>query len=84
MALSALCTSLPVFDQLTDIPIHLQSSYKKYRNLINAARNQADKEISAAADPGEIRPLSTIGKEWWSDIPHDHVCYGQLSCVLAD
>jgi hypothetical protein len=78
MALSALCASLPVFDQLTDIPIHLQSSYKKYRNLINAARNQADKEISAAAFPGEVGPLSIIGKDWWSDIPHNHVCHIQL------
>jgi len=74
MALSALCASLPVFDQLTDIPIHLQSSYKKYRNLVNAARDRADKEIAAAASLGEIGPLSTVGKEWWSDIPHSHVC----------
>jgi hypothetical protein len=68
-----------MFDQLTDIPIHLQPSYKKYRNLVNAARGRADKEVSAAASSGEIEPLSIVGKDWWSDIPHNHVCYSQLS-----
>jgi hypothetical protein len=83
MGLSALCASLPVFDQLTDIPIHVQPSYKKYRNLVNAARNQADKEISAAATLGVIEPLSIIGKDWWSDIPHDHVSYPQPPSPLS-
>jgi hypothetical protein len=81
MALSALCASLPVFDQLTDIPIHLQSSYKKYRNLVKAARDQADKEISAVASLGESDPLSIIGKDWWSDLPHNHVSFCQHSLV---
>jgi hypothetical protein len=72
-----------MFDQLTDTPIHLQPSYKKYRNLVNAARDRADKEISAAASLGEIEPLSIVGKDWWSDIPHNHVCYCKLSCALS-
>jgi hypothetical protein len=83
MALSALCASLPVFDQLTDIPIHLQSSYKKYRNLVKAARDQADKEISVAANLGVIEPLSIIGKDWWSDIPHNYVSYPQPPSPLS-
>jgi hypothetical protein len=66
---------MPVFDQLTEIPKHLQPSYRKYRNLVNTAREQADKEIAAAASSGEVSPLSDIGREWWSDIPHNHVCH---------
>jgi len=73
MPLSALCATAPVFDQLTDIPKHLQPSYRKYRNLVNAARGQADREIAATDSSGGINPLSDIGKEWWNDIPHNHV-----------
>jgi hypothetical protein len=42
---------------------------------VNTAREQADKEIAAAASSGEVSPLSDIGREWWSDIPHNHVCH---------
>lgn len=73
MSLSALCALTPVFDQLTGIPHNQQASYRKYRNLVKAAKDLADKEIEAAGPLVVNDELSEVGKDWWSDIPHTHV-----------
>lgn len=73
MSLSAFCALTPVFDQLTGIPHNQQAAYRKYRNLVKAAKDLADIEIKAAGPLAMNDELSEVGKDWWSDIPHTHV-----------
>ena len=73
MSLSAFCALTPVFDQLIGIPHNQHGSYRKYRNLVRAAKDIADKEIEAAGALAKNDELSEVGKDWWSDIPHTHV-----------
>jgi hypothetical protein len=70
--LSAFCALTPAFDQLINIDKTVEPSYRKYRNLVKAAKDRADKEIAEASSSGELDELSEVGKEWWDDIPHTH------------
>lgn len=72
--LSALCATLPLYDQL-NITREEQSQYKKYRTTILEAKAEADGiigQLGTAEKPDgrAVEPFQPdeVGQEWWADL----------------
>lgn len=72
---SALATTLPLYDQLSNIPRSDQSTYNKYRKAALEAKKEADTIIKqldqssgSVAPAGEPFFPDDYGQEWWADM----------------